>query len=130
MGARIDKTESSVGVVRGTNLADIANANWNHMRAVGIDSAGKTVLGAGQSGIVGIAIFDRTNYRAGRRVDIFKLGEIILSNDASGNDLLAAGTRYTANTTTGVVSNAAASVTQIAVGYTQENDRFVIQGLV
>jgi hypothetical protein len=129
MGARIDKTESSTGVVRGTLLADIAQASWNHMRAVGIDSAGKTVLGAGQSGIVGIVIVDRTNYRAGSRCDIFKLGEVILTNDTAGNDLLAAGTRMTANTTTGVITSAAASGTQIAVGYTEATDRFIIQGL-
>jgi hypothetical protein len=129
MGARIDKTESSVGVVRGTNNADIANTEWNHMRAVGINASGKVVLGASQSGIVGIAIFDRTNYRAGRRVDIFKLGEVILTNDTAGNDLLLAGTAYTANTTTGIITSAAASATQIAIGYTQENDRFIIKGM-
>lgn len=129
MGARVDKTDSAVGVVRGTLLADLVQANWNHMRAVGIDSAGKVVLGAGQSGIVGIVIVDRTNYRAGSRCDIFKLGEVILNNDTSGNDLLVAGTRYTANTTTGVITSAAASVTQIAIGYTIETDRFVLQGM-
>jgi len=129
MGARIDKTESSVGVVRGVLNADIANTEWNRLRAVGINSSGKVVLGAGQSGIVGIAIIDRTNYRAGRRVDIFKLGEAILTNDATENSILVAGTRYTANTTTGVVSAAAASASQIAIGYTQEADRFIIQGM-
>lgn len=125
MGARIDKTDSAVGVVRGTLNADITNTEWNKLRAVGINSSGKVVLGAGQTGIVGIAIFDRTNYRAGKRVDIFKLGEAILTD----TDILVAGTRYTANTTTGVVSSTAASGTQIAIGYTQEADRFVIQGM-
>jgi len=125
MPARVDKTESSVGVVRGTLNIDIPQAEWNKMRAVGVNSTGKIVLGAGQSGIRGIAIVDRTNYRAGRRVDIFKLGEIILD----GADLLVAGTAYTANTTTGVISSAAASASQIAIGYTIEADRFVIQGM-
>jgi hypothetical protein len=125
MGARIDKTESSVGVVRGTLAADIANTEWNKLRAVGINSSGLVVLGAGQSGIKGIAIFDSTNAKAGKRVDIFKLGEAILTS----TDILVAGTSYTANTTTGVVSSAAASGTQIAIGYTQESDRFVIQGV-
>jgi hypothetical protein len=111
--------------VRGTLLADIANTEWNKLRAVGINSSGLVVLGASQSGIVGIAIIDSTNYRAGKRVDIFKLGEAILT----GSDILVAGTRYTANTTTGVVSSAAASGTQIAIGYTIESDRFVIQGV-
>lgn len=125
MGARVDKTDSSVGVVRGLNNADIANTEWDHMRAVGINASGKVVLGAGQSGIRGIAIFDATKYRAGVRVDIFKLGEIVLT----GADILLAGTSYTANTTTGVISSAAVSASQIAIGYTQESDRFVIQGM-
>lgn len=124
MGARVDKTNSQVGVVRAPLDAAITSADWNKMRAVGLNSSGRVVLGAGASGIKGIAIFDRTNSKAGDPVDIIKLGEIIVS-DA---DLLTAATNYTANTTTGVVSNAAASGTQIAVGYTVQNDRFVISG--
>jgi hypothetical protein len=125
MGARIDKTESSVGVVRGTLNIDIPQADWNKLRAVGVNGSGKVVLGAGTSGVRGIAVFDRTNYRAGQRCDIFKLGEFVLT-DA---DILAAGTSYTANTTTGVITSAAVSGTQVAVGYTHETDRFVIQGV-
>ena len=125
MPARVDKTDSAVGVVRGTLSADITSGSWNKMIAVGINSSGKVVVGAGQSGIKGIVIVDGTNWRAGSRCDIFKLGEIVLS----GADILVAGTSYTANTTTGVVSSTAASGTQIACGYTVEADRFVLQGL-
>jgi hypothetical protein len=125
MGARIDKTESAVGVVRGSLNADISSGSWNKPLAVGINSSGKVVLGAGQTGIVGVAIFDKTNYRAGQVCDIFKLGDIILS----GSDVLAAGTAYTANTTTGVITNAAVSGTQVAVGFTVEADRLVLKGL-
>ena len=46
-----------------------------------------------------------------------------------GADLLTAGTFYTANTTTGLVTNAAASATQILVGFTVQNDRLVLKGL-
>ncbi len=125
MGARVDKTNSQVGVVRAYLAADILSTEWNKMRAVGLNSSGKVVLGAGASGIKGIAIFDTTKAKAGNRVDIFKLAEIILD----GADLLTAATNYTANTTTGVISNAAVSGTQIAIGYTVETDRFVIQGM-
>jgi hypothetical protein len=126
MGARVDKTESAVGVVRGTLNADIPQADWNKVRGVSINSSGKTVLGGGgTTGIVGVAIFDRTNYRAGKRVDIFKLGEIVLD----GSDLLTAGAIITVNTTTGVASTAAASATQIKVGYCVENDRIVLTGV-
>lgn len=125
MPARVDKTNSQVGVVRAYLAADIASSEWNKLRAVGLNSSGKVVLGAGASGIKGIAIFDSTNSKAGKRVDIFKLAEFIVS----GADLLVAATNYTANTTTGVVSSTAASGTQIAVGYTVENDRLVMQGM-
>ena len=125
MGARVDKTESAVGVVRAPLNADVASGSWNKPLGVGINSSGKVVLGAGQSGIVGVAIFDSTNYRAGTPVDMFKLGDIILTS----TDILVAGTVYTANTTTGVITSTAASGTQIKVGYTVESDRLVLQGL-
>lgn len=124
MPARMDKTNSQVGVVRARLAADIASSEWNKLRGVGLNSSGKVVLGQGNSGIKGIAIFDRTNSKAGQVVDIFKLGEIIVT----APDLLTASTNYTANTTTGVVTSTAASATQIAVGYTVENDRLVLTG--
>lgn len=125
MPARIDKTDSAVGVVRGTLLADIPQADWNKIRGVSINSAGKTILGGGgTTGIVGVCIFDATNYRAGARCDIFKLGEIIVS----GADLLTAGALITVNTTTGVASTTVAGASQIGVGYCVENDRVVLQG--
>jgi hypothetical protein len=40
---------------------------------------------------------------------------------------LAAGTVYTANTTTGVISNAAASATQTPVGFTVEAARLIVR---
>lgn len=125
MGARVDKTNSQVGVVRALLHADIAQADWNKVRAVGLNASGRVVLGAGTSGIKGVAIFDRTNAKAGMVVDIFKLAEIILD----GADLLAAATNYTGNTTTGVVSSTVAGASQIAVGYTVTNDRLILQGL-
>jgi hypothetical protein len=127
MGARMDKTNPQVGVVRAPLNADVTSGSWNKVLGVGLNSSGRVVIGVGVAalGIVGVAIFDKTNSKAGMPVDIFKLGEIILS----GADLLTAATAYTANTTTGVVSNAAASATQIAVGFTVQNDRLILKGL-
>jgi hypothetical protein len=125
MGARLDKTESATGVVRAKLAADIASGSWNKILGIGINSSGQAVLGAGQSGIVGVAIFDSTNSKAGQVCDIFKLGEIIVW----GTELLVAGTVYTVNTTTGVISSTVAGATQIKVGYTVEADRLVLQGL-
>jgi hypothetical protein len=124
MGARIDKTDSAVGVVRGVLNADVASGSWNKPLGVGINASGKVVLGAGTSGIVGIIIVDSTNYRAGSRCDIFKLGEVVLTS----TDILVAGTNYTANTTTGVITSAAVSASQIQIGYTVEADRLILKG--
>lgn len=125
MGARIDKTNSQVGVVRAILHADILSTEWNKLRGVGLNASGRVVLGAGVTGVKGLAIFDRTNSKANKIVDIFKLGEAILWD----TDLLVAATNYTVNTTTGVVSSTAASGTQIAIGYTITTDRLVIQGV-
>lgn len=87
--------------------------------AYGIDSAGKGVPGAGQSGIAGILVLTKAK-RAGDIVDLITDGEI---TEFGG----VAGTKYTANTTTGVISSAAASGTQIPVGYTVEADRLIVR---
>lgn len=127
MGARVDKVDSTSGVVRAPLNAAITSGSWNKVLGVGINSSGRAVVGAGPAGsILGVAIFDRTNSKAGDPCDIFRIAEIILD----GADLLTAGTLYTANTTTGLVTNAAASATQILVGFTVQNDRLVLKGLV
>lgn len=116
--ARVDKTESAVGVVRGTLKTDVAEALWNKPLGVGIDAAGLTVLGAGTSGIIGVAIFDRTNYKAGKRVDIFVLADILEVS-------LTAGAKVYALNTDGTISTTAASGT--LVGFTVESDRLIVR---
>jgi hypothetical protein len=66
---------------------------------------------------VGVAIFDRTNYRAGQRVDIFVLAEILEVD-------LAAGTKYYAAAADGVVST---TNTGTLLGWTVEADRLVVR---
>lgn len=116
--ARVDKTESAVGVIRGTNKADIPEADWNKALGVGIDATGLTVVGAGTSGVVGVAIFDRTNYRAGQRTDIFVLADIL-------EVALTPGAKIYALNTTGVLSTTAAAGTQ--VGFCVEADRLIVR---
>jgi hypothetical protein len=81
----------------------------------GLDVNGRVVPGAGQTGIVGV-LCKPDAAKAGRPVDIMRDGELV---EFAG----AAGTVYTANTVTGVISNAAASGTQIVVGFTVEATR-------
>lgn len=114
--ARIDKTEPLVGSFRGPLNANVTGAVA--AIAVGINSTGKVVPGAGQTGIVGLIVvpYDMV---AGDIIDVLKLGQLLEFGGA-------AGTVYTANTTTGVISNAAKSATQQVIGHTVEADRLII----
>lgn len=123
--ARIDKTNSAIGVFRAPLAADYTGTETPI--GVGLDVNGRVVAGAGQSGIVGILCRPPANpstpllpYKAGLPVDVLTNGELV---EFAG----AAGTRYTANTTTGVISSAAASATQIPVGWTVEATRLVVR---
>lgn len=119
MAARLDKTESAIGVTRGTLDADIAEADWGKVIGVGIDADGLVVAGAGQSGVVGVIIADKTNYKAGMRCDIFGNGSEIVDVPS-----LAAGTVYYASNTTGLLSASATGATKI--GFTVEAWRLVV----
>lgn len=114
--ARIDKY-SGVGCGFRAPLA----ANWTGAAApfgVGLDVNGRVVKGAGTTGIIGV-ICKPDDAAAGSIVDIGKDMELV---EFAG----AAGTSYTANTTTGVISSAAASATQVYVGSTVEATRLIV----
>lgn len=115
--ARIDKYQPVAGGFRAP-----LNAAYTGAAApigVGINSSGRVVAGAGQSGIVGVvcAPYDKA---AGDIVDCMTNGELVEFGGA-------AGTVYTANTTTGAISNAAPSATQVRVGHTVEADRLIVR---
>lgn len=122
--ARIDKTDSAVGVVRAPLNADIEEANYDTIKCVGLNAQGRIVYGAGQTGVVGVIISDRTVRKAGKIADIFVLG------DAVDVDGLAAGTTYYADPATGDLITAAdngAGVANTRIGFTVEADRLVIR---
>lgn len=123
--ARIDKTDSAVGVFRAPLAADYVGSETPI--GVGLDVNGRVVAGAGTTGIVGLLVKPPLNpqapllpYKAGSPVDIVTAGELV---EFAG----VAGTKYTVNTTTGVISSAAASGTQIPVGWTVEATRLVVR---
>lgn len=118
--ARVDKTDSAVGVTRALLAADIASTEYDKVLGVSIDSAGKVVVGVGQTAIIGVVIPNKYNSKAGMPIDIFKLGEIV---DCDG---LAAGTNYYAVAATGVLTATASGNTK--VGFTVEADRLVLNG--
>lgn len=123
--ARIDKTNSAVGIFRAPLAADYAGSETPV--GVGLDVNGRIVIGAGQTGVIGLLVRPPQNpstpllpYKAGVQCDVMTGGELV---EFAG----VAGTRYTANTTTGVLSSAVASVTQIPVGWTVEATRLVVR---
>jgi hypothetical protein len=115
--ARIDKY-SGVGSGFRAPLA----ADWAGQATaigVGLDVNGRVVAGAGINGrIVGVLCKPDAG-KAGSIVDIMKDGELVEFAGVAGTD-------YTANTTTGVISSAAASATQIRVGHTVEATRLIV----
>lgn len=114
--ARIDKYDPVGGGFRAPLAADRAGSALPV--GVGLDVNGRVVAGAGQSGIMGV-LCKPDAAKAGDIVDIMKDGELV---EFAG----VAGTAYTANTTTGVVSSAAVSGTQIKVGSTVEATRLIV----
>lgn len=114
--ARIDKYDPIDGGFRAPLAGSWAGAAAPV--AFGIDSNGRAVPGAGQSGIKGV-LCKPNAAAAGDIIDLMVDGELV---EFAG----VAGTAYTANTTTGVISSAAASGTQIAIGFTVEATRLIV----
>lgn len=119
--ARVDKTHSAVGVVRAVLAADIATGSFDRVIGVGLDASGKAVVGAGNSGVVGVILPDPTAYKAGDPIDIFVLADIVELTAPA----LAAGSKVYADNTTGVVSTTATGATQI--GFTVDATRLLVR---
>jgi hypothetical protein len=116
---RIDKYDPVDGGFRAPLAADYTGAAA--AVGVGLNASGQVVVGVGVAavGIVGVICIPR-NIKAGQPVDVMQEGEIVEAG-------LVAGTAYTANTTTGAISSAAASATQIKVGFTAEASRLIVR---
>lgn len=115
--ARIDKYDGVAGGFR----APLAAARSGAAAPVGcgLDVNGRAVEGAGNTGIVGV-LCKPDDAAAGEVVDFMTDGELV---EFAGT----AGTVYTANTTTGVISNAAPSATQVYIGHTVEATRLIVR---
>lgn len=119
MAARYDKYDPKAGGFRAVIDADAVKTG-NLPIGYGLDVDGHAVPGSGQTGIVGVVCLPK-DFKANDIIDIMTHGEVV---DCVG---LAAGTLYTANTVTGVISNAAPSQTQVVVGWTVEAARLVVR---
>lgn len=115
--ARYDKYDPKAGGFR----APLAGA-WTGSASpigVGLDSNGRVVAGVGQTGVIGV-LCKPDDAAALEIIDVMTAGEIVEFGGA-------AGTVYTANTTTGAISNGAASATQTPIGYTVEAARLIVR---
>lgn len=133
--SRYDKYDPKVGGFRAPLAADFgytaskpdfAHADLSDVWAVGLNSSGQVVKGAGASGIVGVLILTRPR-AAGDIVDIMTSGEITEFTETDAGAAVTAGTVYTGATATGIVDNTAASGTQIKVGWTVEASRLIVR---
>jgi len=115
--ARIDKYDPIAGGFRAPLNAAYTGADAPI--AVGINGSGRVVVGASSTGIVGV-VCSPVDKAAGDPIDVMTAGELVEFGGA-------AGTVYTANTTTGVISNTAKSATQVVVGWTVEADRLIVR---
>lgn len=116
---RYDKYEPYGGGFRAPLAAAVIDANKFVAYGVGLDTSGRVVLGGGNTGIIGVMIAHGVK-AAGDIVDVMIDGEIV---DATG---LTAGTKLTANTTTGAITVGAPSTTQVPIGFTVEATRISV----
>ena len=119
MASRYDKYEPKAGGFRAVLHVDTVKNTGNPL-GVGLNASGRVVVGAGNTGVLGVMVLTK-DMKAGDIVDVMTSGEVV---DCTS---LTAGTVYTANTTTGVISNAAASATQTPIGFTVEATRLVVR---
>lgn len=114
--ARYDKYDPVSGGFRAPLNADWADGDVGLAFGVGLNASGRVVKGAGQSGVRAVLVVDAKGYKAGDIVDCMTQGEIV-------EVALVAGTRYVANTGTGVLATA----TGTEVGYTVEATRLIVR---
>lgn len=131
--ARIDKTESAVGVVRAALNFAIEEADYDTIIGVGLNAQGRIVRGAGNTGIVGVINPSKARTKIGQITDIFVLGDVV---DCVG---LAAGTTYYVDGATGALAagdagtgaapaaGAGSTAGSVRIGFTVEADRLVIR---
>ena len=125
--ARIDKYNPYGGGFRAPLAADWPSDDLGKPYAVGINSSGQVVKGAGQSGVTGVLVLTKA-YKAGTVVDVMTDGELIEfapTATVPGAGYGAAGTAYFASTSTGVISTTGTAGAH-KVGHTAEGSRLIV----
>jgi len=131
--ARYDKYDPISGGFRAALAADWDDADCGDPFAVGLDSSGRVVKGAGQTGIVGVLVVDGqvsgtgtrvSNKFAGDIVDVMTAGEIVEATSSTGTALVA-GTAYYGVPADGTLS--ATATANKKIGFTVALDRLVVR---
>lgn len=117
--ARIDKYDPVDGGFRAPLNANMAKTEPGNPIGVGLNTSGRVVAGAGNTGILGVIDLN-VDKKAGDVVDVMTDGELV---EFTGT----AGTVYTADTTSGVLGTTAADATHTRVGHTVEATRLVVR---
>lgn len=104
--SRYDKYDPKNGGYRSVLAADFLPSNLEKILGVGHDANGRTVIGAGQSGITGVLVLTKAR-KAGEVIDVMTSGEIIEfgpTDGEAGEDFGRAGTVYYSDTAGNVES--------------------------
>jgi len=120
--ARYDKYEPYAGGFRAPLAAAIADADAFKPYAVGLNTSGQVVLGAGNTGVVGLLIAHGAK-AAGDIVDVMTQGEVVDFTETAGT-AGTAGTKYGGAAAGGVVSATGAGK---FIGVTAELDRLIVR---
>lgn len=119
--SRFDKYDPISGGSRHTLAFDVVTADVDDVIAVGLNTSGRLVRGAGATGVIGVICPTQVAV-TGTRIDVMRSGEIVDFHTADGSNATA-GTSYLAATADGVVSITAGG---IPIGYTAEVDRLIV----
>lgn len=122
--ARYDKYDGVSGGFRAPLAAAWDSTNVGKPFAVGLDSSGKVVKGAGNSQIHGVCIITKAK-AAGDIVDVMTNGEIVEATLSDGTTAIAAGVSVYGVPGDGTLSVTATSNKKI--GFTVEATRLVVR---
>jgi hypothetical protein len=120
--SRYDKYEPKGGGFRAKLNAAMLTADIGKVWAVGLNSSGLVVKGAGATGIVGVVVVNQA-MAAGDVVDVMTNGEIVDFTLQNGS-AAAAGTRYFGVAADGTFGTTA---TGTPFGYTVTADRLIVR---
>lgn len=131
--ARFDKSDPINSTFRAHVAADYPDADLGKLFGCGLDSAGKFVKGAGTTGIIAVTVVTEKPGVVGplrdvSRIDLMRSGCVTDFGPTAGvpgTDFGVAGTKYFANSTTGVITSTPI-VGSVLVGATVEPDRLEV----